>query len=421
MDDRIFLVSCRSYQEILNRLPVALEQFRDLLPADRCARILLKPNLNSNMNALTGNTTDLRLLAAVVLFLKDRGYEKITIGEGTNSGFYRNRISVISRLQVDRLARHCGVGVIDLNRSRPVVIDLKNGVKAQMARECFEADLFINLPKLKTHFEVGMSVCLKNLVGCLVGQENKKKAHDALAENILLLNQAVKPHLHIVDALVAMEGLGPTRGTPIRLDTIVVGTDPYLIDLLCCRMAGFPHEKVRTLAVAEKKGLLTDAHHRIVRELIGESPVRPFRQPNPGPLAAFIHHPDRQKFFLKIRNTPLFTRLAATDWFGNLLFRTGLRQDVFIQQEMRIDRMALDEGRCDRCGVCRDVCPMGRFFPDDFRDPGACLQCLYCYAACPKHAISYSGEAGFFAEQERQYDCLIRALFQEPRSPSSGT
>lgn len=420
MDDRIFLLSCRSYQEILNRLPVALEQFRDLLPADRCARILLKPNLNSNMNALTGNTTDLRLLAAVVLFLKDRGYEKITIGEGTNSGFYRNRISVISRLQVDRLARHCGVGVIDLNRSRPVVIDLKNGVKAQMARECFEADLFINLPKLKTHFEVGMSVCLKNMMGCLVGQENKKKAHDALAENILLLNQAVKPHLHVVDALVAMEGLGPTRGTPIRLDTIVVGTDPYLIDLLCCRMAGFSHEKVRTLAVAEKKGLLTDVHHRIVRDLIGESPARPFRPPNPGPLAAFIHHPDRQKFFLKIRNTSLFTRLAATDWFGGLLFLTGLRQDVFVQEEMRIDRMDLDEGRCDRCGVCSDVCPMGRFFPDDFLDPGTCLQCLYCYSACPKQAISYSGEAGFFAEQERQYDRLIRALFRKPHLPSSG-
>ena len=420
MDDRIFLVSCRSYQEILNRLPVALEQFRDLLPADRCARILLKPNLNSNMNALTGNTTDLRLLAAVVLFLKERGYEKITIGEGTNSGFYRNRISVISRLQVDRLARHCGVGVIDLNRSRPVVIDLKNGVKAQMARECFEADLFINLPKLKTHFEVGMSVCLKNMMGCLVGQENKKKAHDALAENILLLNQAVKPHLHVVDALVAMEGLGPTRGTPIRLDTIVVGTDPYLIDLLCCRMAGFSHEKVRTLAVAEKKGLLTDVHHRIVRDLIGESPARPFRPPNPGPLAAFIHHPDRQKFFLKIRNTSLFTRLAATDWFGGLLFLTGLRQDVFVQEEMRIDRMDLDEGRCDRCGVCSDVCPMGRFFPDDFLDPGTCLQCLYCYSACPKQAISYSGEAGFFAEQERQYDRLIRALFRKPHLPSSG-
>ena len=54
-------------------------------------------------------------------------------------------------------------------------IEFENGIRAGAARECFEADLFIKMPKLKTHFEVGMSVCLKNLMGCLVGQQNKKE------------------------------------------------------------------------------------------------------------------------------------------------------------------------------------------------------------------------------------------------------
>jgi len=171
MDDRIFLVNCRSYQEILNRFPVIMEQFGDLLPADKGARILIKPNLNSNMNALTGNTTDLRILSALLSYLKTSGYLNITIGEGTNSGFYRNRIGVISRLGIDRLARYYGIRVTDLNYAESKDIFFKNGVKVRVAKECFEADLFINLPKLKTHFEVGMSVCLKNLMGCLVGQE----------------------------------------------------------------------------------------------------------------------------------------------------------------------------------------------------------------------------------------------------------
>jgi ferredoxin len=213
-----------------------------------------------------------------------------------------------------------------------------------------------------------------------------------------------------------MEGLGPTRGTPIRLDTIIVGANPYLIDLLCCRIAGFHHQKIRTLALAEKKGLLTKAHHRVVQGLSAKISIRPFKQPHPGPIAAFIHHPGRQKFFLKIRNTPFFTYLASTDWFGNLLFLTGLRQDVFLKNEMHIDRMALDENKCDRCGVCQEVCPMGLFFPDDFKAPGPCLKCLYCFAACPKRAISYTGEAGFFAEQERQYDDKIRAMFKKTNS-----
>ena len=131
---------------------ILAERYRDLLPADRGSRILLKPNLNSYMNALTGNTTDLRILAAVVGFLKEAGYRQITIGEGTNSGFYRSRISVIERLKVDRLARHFGVAVKDLNYADPFPIEFEDGVTAAVARDCVEADLFINLPKLKTHF-----------------------------------------------------------------------------------------------------------------------------------------------------------------------------------------------------------------------------------------------------------------------------
>lgn len=415
MDDRIFLMNCKSYQDVLDRLSNAMVNFQNLMPADKAARILIKPNLNSNMNALTGNTTDLRILSALIYYLKTCGYSNITIGEGTNSGFYRSKIGVISRLGIDRLAKHFDVQVIDLNYSEPRDVTFKNGVVARVAKECIEADLFINIPKLKTHFENGMSVCLKNMMGCLVGQENKKKTHDDLPENILLLNQAVKPHLHIVDALIAMEGLGPTRGTPVRLDTIIVGTDPFLIDLLCARITEFPYQKVRTLALAEKKGLLTEDHHRVVKEVSDTVRKVPFKHPVAGPLATFIHHPKRQKFFLKVRNTPFFTYLAATDWFGALLFKTGLRQDVFLKEEMRIDTLTLDENRCNRCGVCRDVCPLGRFSPDDHNTLEQCLKCLYCYSTCPEQAISYTGEAGFFAEQERQYDKIIRAMFAKTR------
>jgi uncharacterized protein (DUF362 family) len=94
------------------------EKYTDLLPSDKGAKILIKPNLNANMNALTGNTTDLRLMASVIGYLKDFGYSDITVGEGTNSGYYRNRISVISRLKVDSLARHYGVSVTYTSNSR---------------------------------------------------------------------------------------------------------------------------------------------------------------------------------------------------------------------------------------------------------------------------------------------------------------
>lgn len=412
MKFRLDLIKAYSTNEIKKKLFAALEKYKDIFPSSEKAKILLKPNLNSNMNALTGNTTDLRILSALIQFLKEKGYTNIIIGEGTNSGFYRNKIGVISRLKVDELARYYGVKVKDLNYSEPYEIPFAEGVKAQVARECMEADLFINLPKLKTHFEVGMSVCLKSLIGCLVGQENKKKTHQNLAENILRINQSVRPHLHIVDALVAMEGLGPTRGTPIRMDTILIGTDPYLIDLVCAQIAAFDYKNITTLDLAEKKGLLTKAHHRFLESLDLEKIRKSFDQPKAGPLATFIHSPKRQKYFLKIRNTPFFSYLASTDWFGNLLFLTGLRQDVFTQDEMSCNGLFLQEEQCSQCGICRNICPLGLDLPGYLKDmDNRCIHCLYCYSTCPQKAIKFNGKLGFFAEQLKQYDNMIRMLY----------
>ncbi|EHJ47982.1 protein of unknown function DUF362 [Solidesulfovibrio carbinoliphilus subsp. oakridgensis] len=406
-----------------------LPDFAHVFPADRAAPILVKPNLNANMNAQTGNTTDLRLLTALLAWLREAGYTDVVVGEGTNSGFYRNRIGVIARLRVDRAAAAFGYAAVDLNHvpGRPVAFE--NGVTALVAAPVLEAALVINLPKLKTHFEAGMSVCLKNLMGCLVGQENKKKTHQSLAANIVNLTEAVRPGLHIVDALVAMEGLGPTRGTPLRCDTLVVGENPYLIDLACARLAGVPAGQVRPLAEARRRGLATPEMDALLDGL-DLAPVagRPFAPPVAGKLATFIHSPKRQKYFLAVRNTAFFRWLAGTDWFGALLFKTGLRQDVFCREEMRLEKLTLDRAACDGCGVCRDFCPAGL-------DPAAvhaadasaatatgenaataaseneaCLGCLYCFLACPKTALAFHGEEGFLAEQRRQYDALVRSL-----------
>src|SRR4030042_588984 len=120
------------------------KEYGSLLPSDKGAHIFLKPNLNANMNALTGNTTDLRLLAAVIEELKEREYSKIKIGGGTNSGHYRQCISVISRLKVDALADYYGIRVIDLNYSEPRQVEFEDGVKASVAKDIVEADFLIN-------------------------------------------------------------------------------------------------------------------------------------------------------------------------------------------------------------------------------------------------------------------------------------
>ncbi|MBF0466524.1 MAG: DUF362 domain-containing protein [Nitrospirae bacterium] len=389
-------------------------KYAEIFPNDKRAPILIKPNLNSNMNALTGNTTDLRVIASVIEFLKDNGFLDITIGEGTNSGFYRSNISVIERLYYDKLAAFYGVRIKDFNYSETVNIEFSKGIKAGVARECQEAALFINMPKLKTHFEAGMSVCLKNLMGCLVGQPNKKKTHASLSENIVNLNLALKPHLHIVDAVIAMEGLGPTRGTPIKTGNVFFGTDPFLIDILMAKFASFNIKKIGPIQNAIKRNIITQEHFDFVNNY-KFADTYSLKPPEAGPIATFIHHPKRQKYFLAIRNTAFFNYLCQTEFFGKILFATGLRQDVFIKDEMHWDGLSLNESACTKCGKCNDYCPLDIKLPESLSKAGAssppgCIQCLYCYSTCPERAIDFHGKLGFMSEQIRQYDNIIRKL-----------
>jgi uncharacterized protein (DUF362 family)/Pyruvate/2-oxoacid:ferredoxin oxidoreductase delta subunit len=392
MDLQISIFKSRDLHTLKKNLDAFLEENSTLLPKSAEAKVVLKPNFNSNMNALTGNTTDLRIIAVLVELLQGRGYRNIVIGEGTNSGFYRNQIDVASRLRARRLAEELGVRFLDLNYCQGREIAFAENKKAKVATDCLEANLFINLPKLKMHHEVGISVCLKNIMGCLVGQENKKKTHHSLARNIVHLNSYLKPHLHIVDGLIAMEGNGPSDGLPVRMDTIIAGTDPYLIDMACAEMVGMPYREVTYLKVAEELGLITSDYKKALRDLdLG----------------------DFKRDLLKPDQAPGLYEACNTKFMGNLFLSLGIRQEHFIEEEMDIKKVVLHRDQCPaECRICKEYCPLGLDVPEVLSDEAGstCVKCLYCYMVCPKRAIQLEGNFGFLQAQMDKYDPLIRKI-----------
>lgn len=405
------ILSAQHISDIKKELAHVLEEYRALFPQDKGAPILLKPNLNSHMNSLTGNTTDLRLLASTIEFFLDQGYTNLVVAEGTNSGFYRNKIDVMKRLRIDKLANHYGIAAIDLNNSPSKEISLDRTTKVQVAKEILESALFINMPKIKTHFEVGMSICLKNLIGCLVGQDNKKKMHRDLARNILRLNQQIRPNLHIVDGLISMEGTGPTRGTPVNLGLILVGTDPYLLDLLCATLAGFDEKTMPVLKLALDENIINSHSYEQLKTLSLSNLSRSFVPPRPSLFARVVHNPKWQRYLLRIRHTTLLERVCSTDFVGKIFFLLGIRQDLFLKEEMEPERIIWDESHCQKCYKCAGYCPLELDLPQLFNDTKLyCLYCLYCISACPTKALIFEGKLGFFQEQIRQYDSLIRAI-----------
>lgn len=411
-----FQVNISKNSELLTlkrNLDAFLDDNAALLPKSAQAKILLKPNFNSNMNALTGNTTDLRIIVCLVKILQARGYRNITIGEGTNSGFYRNRIDVASRLRARQLALTLGVRFVDLNYCQGNEITFVDNKKAKVARDCLEADLFVNLPKLKMHHEVGISVCLKNMMGCLVGQESKKKTHHSLARNIIRLNKYVKPHLHIVDGLIAMEGNGPSDGLPVRMDTIIGGTDPYFIDMICAELVGMSYREVTYLKVAEELGLITADYKEALRKLDLAHFKRDFLKPDVPLLARAVCDPRLQKYFQMLRHAPGLYQVCNTRVVGNLFVKLGIRQEHFIEKEMNVTKMIIDQAEClPGCTKCKEYCPLGLDVPAVLSDAdnSACIKCLYCYMVCPKEAIRLEGTFGFLKAQIDKYDPLIRQM-----------
>jgi uncharacterized protein (DUF362 family)/Pyruvate/2-oxoacid:ferredoxin oxidoreductase delta subunit len=393
------------------RIKEALEQWSYLLPENRSASILLKPNFNSNFNALTGNTTDLRLLAGVIEFLQAKGYSDITIAEGTNSGFVREGISVIRRLKADRLAAILGVKIVDLNSStETVTVPLEGGDTTEVAKLLVTSDFIINMPKLKTHYEVGMSVCMKNLMGTCRGRENKKKIHGNLGYNILHLNQVVKPHLHIVDGLFAMEGNGPSRGTPVNFGKIIIGTSPFQIDYLCARLIKFPPDQVKPLAAAIKNGDITSDEVKAWNAIPLEGFQRDFLKPHLTPLVAFVTNPRYQKHLIRIRYAPVIRDICSSDFVKDMFYKLGISQERIQAGESALT-FKCNTVDCGTCAKCEDYCPIGIDLKTIQSGGGNhCIGCLYCFSVCPQKAFRLEGNAGFYSDQMRLYDETIRRI-----------
>lgn len=394
--------SAGTREEIGRAVEEAFTTHSDLLPESRGALILVKPNLNSDLNALMGNSTDLRLLAAVLGWLRERGYTNVVVGDGSNVGVLRRGIDVMERLKIDRLAKRFGAQILDLNRAAGRDFAFLDGHSAQIAEICYEADLFINLPKIKMHFDADMSCALKNMVGCLAGRASKKALHRDLIGNLVRLYEVLKPHLHIVDGLVAMEGNGPGDGTPRRLDAVLFGTDALVIDLVVAHLVGYEPEQVRFLARALENGYLGMGDVQRLSDL---------------PRACVLEKPPPKTRLARMLSHPVFNRpkdvlrpIHSTPFVMDLLYRARLIQDVYSQRDASV-RLRFDATRCQERGRCREICPVGL-------DPTAkgaldgdeCIECLYCYFICPHEAFRLEGELGFLERQINRYGTMIRSL-----------
>lgn len=197
-------------------------------------RVFIKPNL-SHPEYLPGVVTSPELMQKLVGLLRDKNSE-VVIGE--SDGFNYPCWTAFDKTGVEKAVKAAGGTVINLSEDK--VVEVKFHTKTPLKRlflpkTILDADAVVDLPLMKTHEFMAYSGAIKNLFGC-VPSKKRIYLHPYLPEVFYRLYTLFKPQLTIMDARVGIEGNGPTKGKPVKMNLMLTGNDALAIDVVAARV-----------------------------------------------------------------------------------------------------------------------------------------------------------------------------------------
>lgn len=171
--------------------------------------------------------------------------------------------------------REEGYEVIDLKRKGIEVVTVpipmgKSLKEVTLPKVVVDAKAIIDVPKMKTHDQTLVTLCLKNMKGVLP-DAFKRKLHTTfgIMQGVADLCTVVKPDLCVVDGILAMEGIGPVLGDPVEMNLIITGYDPVAVDAVTSAVMGFEPMDYGCVYSAAQTGVGIDDLNQI--EIVGES------------------------------------------------------------------------------------------------------------------------------------------------------
>ena len=366
MDDqktRVAVMQCDRYNTTL-LMDKIREGANTLGGLERLVRpgsaVLLKVNLILPLPPESAAVTHLEFVRAVIRLLKPLGCT-VWVGDSTG-GAIGGRAQTGRAFEVSgmaRMAKEEGAIVKNFDREGVVEVTAADGAPMYLAKPAFDADLVINLPKLKSHVMTVYTGAVKNLFGCVpglakAGYHQKGQSARAFGETLCEINRHIVPVLHIMDGVTAMDGQGPTAGRPYPAGKILMSTDPLALDAVGAHMAG---RDIRELP----------AYTASVRERIGEADLSRIA------VCGDFDAPPRLPGFKLPRV------VAGEKALGNLMrYMIGL-----IRTQPEVDLTI-----CRKCNACVDSCPMHAINKATKRiDYDACIGCMCCHELCAYHAV----------------------------------
>ncbi len=368
----VSIVKCENYE--YERVKKSVRESLDLLggisafvkPGDR---VLLKVNLLIRRRPEKVTTTHPSLAQALAELVAEAGGRPI-IGDSPGGYHFYNRSTLESVYETCGMAKAAQESGAELNYDTDVVdVPYHEGKimkSIKTIKPVLEVDKIINIPKIKTHMMTVYSGAVKNLFGIIPGSY-KAEYHlrfedaDDFADVLLDICGFAKPVLTVMDAIVGMEGYGPTNGHPKQVGLVIASANPYELDVVASKLIGLEPKEVPTIRKSKARGLCSGSPEdiNILGEEIKNVSIDDFRIP---------------------------TRKLSFNFYNLLMPRFISKR---LNRVMKA-RPKFDYKACKGCGVCARSCPPSAIKMEDGRpvlDLNKCIRCFCCHELCNYDAV----------------------------------
>jgi uncharacterized protein (DUF362 family) len=241
--------------------------------------VALKPNVVTGRVLKPGVITDKRIVEAMIMMCQEVGAAKVLVVEG--SGYFTPTDVALEKSGIKAAAEALGAIVVDVDKDKLVDVPVPRHLivdKISVSKAFIDADVRINLPVMKTHDQLLVTLGVKNLKG-VIPKPWKRNFHKmGVVKAIVDLSRVVPIDLTVLDAINAMEGLGPSFGDIVPLNTVMASKDLWSLDLAASRVMGFELEELDYLKEGLKFGLFDPEELEVVGEPI-EKVARRFKRP----------------------------------------------------------------------------------------------------------------------------------------------
>lgn len=366
----VSVVSCETYEKSTVRAAVAsaIDAVGGLNFIKDGMTVVLKANLVSFATPDKAVTTHPEILTVLTEMLKERG-ARVIIGDspgGLYTAAFVNRIYHAAGLS------ECVVAGAELNADFSVgEAEFPEGKEARrFAYTAYldVADVIIDVCKFKTHGMMGYSGAAKNMFGTIPGTVKPEyhfrfPSYAQFADMIVDLNEYFKPRLCLCDAVVGMEGNGPTAGTPRKIGAILASTSPHKLDLVATSLIGLGKDEIPTLDAAYRRRLIPGTPGEL--DIFGD------------PTAFYV--PDYKT--VSVRHSLGFTGTSDSvilNIFGSIAAKALTSRPMLKRRE------------CVGCNQCGKICPAKAIRIEKGKaviDRKLCIRCFCCQEFCPKGAM----------------------------------